>query len=248
MNNAPLSRLDVARLRHARHYERVLRRADAEYLAGASASDAGLRSFDAEWPNIVQGQRAAAEMTTSYRDAARCCSDYGNAGAGIFAFRVHPQDLVAWMEPAVAAAVSLSDPLSQAAHLHNLAYARFTLGQTPAALDLYSASLELHRSQHNLSGEADARAGRANALLRLGQIYEAEREHQERLAAARAIGDMRGEAKALGSLATMAHLRGDFRAALEYHEHSMALDRDARQPARRRSQSHGHGRRVFCAW
>ena len=213
----PLTRLDSARLRHARHYERVLRRADAAYLGGGAAADAALRQFDAEWPNIALGQSAAASLRAIDTDAARCCSDYGNAGAAIFAFRLHPRKLIEWFDVAHAASCSLSDRASRAAHLHNLGFARFALGETQSALDAYEASLELHQASGNQAGEADARAGAAEAWLRLGRVDDAQREHEQRLITVRRLGDVRAQAKALGSLASLRYLRGDFRGAVEYH-------------------------------
>jgi tetratricopeptide (TPR) repeat protein len=48
-----------ARLRHAAHYETVMRDLNELYLEGGAALETGLLLFDLEWPNVLAGWSGA---------------------------------------------------------------------------------------------------------------------------------------------------------------------------------------------
>src|SRR5438552_11521269 len=88
--------LREAHLRHAQHYEAMLRSADNLYRQDATAMQRGLALFDLERPNIQAGQAWAATHGEGDQRAAELCSAYGLNGSQCVSLRLRPSELFEW--------------------------------------------------------------------------------------------------------------------------------------------------------
>jgi tetratricopeptide (TPR) repeat protein len=163
---------------HAIHYERVARAADELYKQGGEAVLRGLAVFDLEWANIRVGQAWAVAHMEREEAAARLCSAYPDSGAYCLRLRQHPEEQIAWLEAALAAARRLEDRSAEGKYLGMLGLAHRDLGLTEQAIEYYEQALAISREIRAAStkGSPEWTEGRrieGSDLGGLGSVYRA---------------------------------------------------------------------------
>ncbi|HEX6903779.1 MAG TPA: tetratricopeptide repeat protein [Thermoanaerobaculia bacterium] len=217
---------EATRLRHAKHYLRVLERANDLYLRGGQEVLNGLRLFDAERGNIQAGQAWATEHSAGSQEAADLCSRYPDLGTFILYTRLNPREQIQWREAALEAARRLGDRSKEGVHLGNLGIAYKNLGEPRHAIKFCEQHLAIAR-------EIGDRRGEGNTLNTLGLIYATLGEtrraielYEQQLAIAREIGDRRGEGNVLNNQGLAYAALGEPRRAIELYEQQLAIARE----------------------
>ena len=215
--------LKEAHLRHAIHYETVLRAADQLYEQGGDAAKQGLLSFELAWSNIQIGQSWAARVMLEMEHGASLCSSYPSVGAYLLDLRQSPRDRIRWRQEALVAARRLGDRRAEGWHLDNLGVAHMHLGQYESAMDFYKQHLDI---AHNVSDER----GKATALGNLGRTYAAMGmpesaidSYNLALTLFRELLDRRGEAAALGNLGAVYANLGQTKRAIDVYEQALTI-------------------------
>src|SRR5688572_21443770 len=101
--------LPEAQLRHAEHYETVLRGINELYLEGDKALKLGLSQFDRERNNIDLGRSSAHALSERDKRAARLCSSYPRVGAALLNLLLPARVRIRWIEAGLAAAQRMGD-------------------------------------------------------------------------------------------------------------------------------------------
>jgi tetratricopeptide (TPR) repeat protein len=217
------SELYAAQLRHATHYEQVLRVAKELFLEGHDAIVPGLKLFDDERPNIEAGQMWARTHAAQDSEAAYLSMMYPNAGVYVLAIRQHPRELIAWLEAQATAARQLKRRDAEGVALGNLGIAYADLGEARRAIEYHEKTLIVMQEIGDRRGEGVALGGLGLAYYSLGETRRAIEYHEKRLVIAEEIGDRRGEGVALGGLGIAYADLGETRRAIEYHEKYLAI-------------------------
>jgi tetratricopeptide (TPR) repeat protein len=217
---------EVAQKRHAEHYEAVAREANRLYQQGGHALKLGLALFDAELTNISAGQAWAAARAENGDEAARLCSSYPDAALYCLNLRLHPGEMIRWLEAGLAAARRLQDRGAESRHLANLATVCYALGKTRCAIELCEHGLAIAREIGERRGEGNALGSLGNAYYALGEARRAIEFYEQALAIHREIDDRRGEGQDLGNLGIAYKGLGETRRAIEFHEKALAIHRE----------------------
>jgi len=223
----------VSQLRHATHYEAILRAADELYREGGRALKQGLELFNLEWSNIQAGQGWAEAYSTENDEAAELCINYPNGGAHLLDLRQHPRERVRWLEAALAAAQRLNRGDAEGALLSNLGLTYAALGEIRQATEFYEKSLAIAREVGSRVGEGAALGNLGLAYATLGESTRAIDYFEQQLAISREISDRAGEGAALGNLGLAYTEVGETRRAVEFYERRLAI---ARETGDRRSE------------
>ncbi len=218
----------AAQLRHAAHYETVLRTAGNLYLQGGENLIRGLVLFDSEWINIQAGQVwAVAHAATDDVAVQLCCSYPLSLGANhCLDLRQHPRVHFHWLEAALAAARHLNNRAVEGVHLVNLGIAYRDLGETRRAIAFYEQALAIDREIDNRRGEGTVLHNLGIAYNILGETRRAVAFYEQALAIDREIGDRHGEGADLGNLGNAYADLGETRRAIEFYEQALAIGRE----------------------
>ena len=214
-----------AGLRHAAHYESVLRAARKLYMQGGESITRGLGLFDLEWGNIQAGQAWAAGHAGEDDAAARLCSAYPN-WPYLLDLRLHPRERIRWMEAALAAARRLKDKSAEGVHQGNLGRAYADLGNARRAIESYEQATAIAREIGDRHNEGNWLYGFGLAYAALGEPRRAIELYEQALAVLREIGDRREEGAALGNLGNAYAALGDARRAIEFYEQQLVIVRE----------------------
>lgn len=114
-----------AQKRHAEHYGKVLSSATSQYEQGDQPG--ALRKLDQDRINIEAGWSWAKQNFEADDAAAILCSSYLNLPF-LLSLRLHPKDLISWLNTALAAARKIKDRSMEGVHLGNLGLAYAALG------------------------------------------------------------------------------------------------------------------------
>ena len=212
--------------RHAEHYREVLAAAKALYKQGGENILAGLGLFDREWANIAAGQAWACRFFAEDPTAAALSSAYPDAGVYVLDLRLHPREMIRWLETALAGARQRKDQAAEGVHLGNLGLAYADLGEPRRAIELYEQYLAIAREIGDRRGEGAGLGNMGLAYADLGETRRAIELYEQALAIAREIGDRRGEGNALGNMGLAYAALGDPRRAIELYEQALAIDRE----------------------
>jgi tetratricopeptide (TPR) repeat protein len=131
-----------AKLRHCEHFRNVLSFAIDLYVKGNVLG--GLGIFDLERMNIESAWEWAERNLSESNEAASICSSFLD-WPYLLDLRLHPQDLISWMETALAAARRLNDRSMEGVHLGNLGNAYAYLGEIRKAIEHYEQALAIAR-------------------------------------------------------------------------------------------------------
>jgi tetratricopeptide (TPR) repeat protein len=215
-----------ARLKHASHYKSVLSMADGLYLEGGEKVLMGLRLFDLEWENIRTGQAWAASVEGNNRAITELCIAYLFAGTYVLDLRLHPRELIHWLEGAISAAREIGDRPHEAFVLRKLGTAYQALGEARKSIALYEQALVIMREIGDRRDEGVALANLGAAYQVLGEARKAIALYEQALVIDREIGNRRNEGHVLGSLGFAYYSLGEARKAIEFHEQALDIDRE----------------------
>lgn len=218
-----------AQLRHARHYERLLIRANDLYTEGGEAMLLALKEFDLAWRNINLAQEWLAAGAETDPVLAQLCSSYPDAGLYVLHLRLPALVRIRWFEPAMAAARHLQLQEAESWHSVNLAIAYALLGKTEQATILYEERLAVARKSGDRIGEGRALGNLANLYADVGETQKAIELYRERLKIARETEDRRGEASVLANLADACADSGEVPQAIDFHQQALNIFRELKE-------------------
>jgi tetratricopeptide (TPR) repeat protein len=218
--------LQEAQLRHAQHYETVLRSINELYLEGGTALKIGLSQFNLERSNIDLGRSWAHALSESDKRAAKLCSSYPRVGAALLNLLLPARVRISWGQAGMVAAQRLGDRRAESRHLGDLGAAHVTLGKTEAAFEYLRRQLEVARESNDLSGQASAWGNLGNAFMAERDPRRAAENYGQALNAYRQLGFRRGEADALNNLGVTHKDLGEFENAIRYHQDGLAICRE----------------------
>ncbi len=144
-----------AHLRHAKHYEALLRTTDELYQKGGNNILTAVNLFDLEWPNIQTGQAWVAAHIEEDASA-QLCNTYPSAGIYLLDLRLSPRQRIPWIETALTTARRLQDRMMEGIHLGNLGSAYRDLGSPHRAIKYYEQALTIQREIGDRGGEGTA--------------------------------------------------------------------------------------------
>ena len=157
---------------HAEHFRNVLSVCNELYLQGGKKLLTGLRIFDLERTNIEAGWAWTKENFTNNEAAASLCCAYPN-WPFVLRLRLHPKELISWLESSLAAARKLKDRGMEGVHLGNLGNAYRDLGDAKKAIEFSEKALVIDREIGDRRGEGDDLDNLGNAYTDLGDAKKA---------------------------------------------------------------------------
>ncbi len=179
----------LARRRHAVHYSIVLKKAYELYLCGNEGIYDGLAIFDRERENIEACQRWAAPAEDNH--AARIMVSLLDTHAYILDFRLHPTELIGWLDSAIVAARRVGDRRAEGVFLNNKGMAQWN--DVRLAVGLYKRALLIAQEVGDQIGEGNALHNLGQAYRELGDCSRAIGFHESALQLTRKIGDREGD-------------------------------------------------------
>ncbi|HKG79316.1 MAG TPA: tetratricopeptide repeat protein [Pyrinomonadaceae bacterium] len=217
----------VGQKRFATHYKHVLAAARDLYLEGGKSLLRGLALFDLEWGNIQEGHAwVAAQADAADADVARLGINYPDSGLYVLSLRLHPRELIRWLEIALAAARQLQDREGEGVALSNLGNAYRNLGETRRAIHFLEQALLIDRELGDRRGEGVDLGNLGNAYFRLDETRRAIQFYEQALLIDREIGHRRGEGNALGGLGSAYFTLGETRRAIQFYEQRLTIARE----------------------
>jgi tetratricopeptide (TPR) repeat protein len=214
------------RLRQSRHYLEVLARCERSFTSGDSASRLGAATFDKEWPNIVVGQRSAADYGAHDETAADLCIRYALAAIDLGRARRSPQLNLIWQRDAEGHATRLGRQLDLLVIRINAGNCQTDLGHYQDAVKYFRMVVEEARGLTKRRIEGMALDGLGIAYRRMGACQAAARYSQSALRIFRSLGDRRSEARALDNLGLARRDMGDWKPAIKHLGRALTIVRD----------------------
>lgn len=223
-----LSKVEIneSKRRHATHYLIVVSAYDSLYKRGGKYMTAGLAMFDLERSNIEAGQAWAAGAAKDDEVARVLCSLYPETGIYLMMLRLHPRELIRWLEAALQAARLMNDGETEGKHLNHLGLTYGDLGETHKAIECHEQQLVIARKIGNRRLEGGALGNLGLAYSYLDESRKSIEFCEQALVILREINDRRNEGVVLGSLGTAYAYLGEPRKAIDYHEQSLVIRRE----------------------
>lgn len=227
--------IEEIKLHHAEHYETVLTTAESLYLQGGENILAGLKLLDLEWPNIKAGQSWAEHIAKQsgikkeiHKEdiALYLCSSYPNKGIDLLILRLHPRELIHWLETALYAARKLDDQLVEAATLTNIGIAHHGLGEYSKSIEFLEQALTITREKEFRYGEGSILGSLGNDYLSMGQYPKSTEFYEQARIIFRDIKYKNGEMATLLNLGNIYRLQGKLDKSLEFYEQALAIARE----------------------
>jgi tetratricopeptide (TPR) repeat protein len=220
-----------AQQKHAKHFLKVLSKADKLYRKGGNSILAGLELFDREWANIkvghawtknkIQGHRKLIKIDSKI--ALEMANSYANDGIYILDLRLHPRYQIDWLETGLIAARIMGDRCAEGNHLGNLGRAYYSLGEIRKAIEYYEQALAIACEIGDKRNEGVWLDNLGRAYADLSETRKAIKYHEQALAIAREIGNKRGEGVDLGNLGNAYAALGETLKAVEYYDQALAI-------------------------
>lgn len=218
------------RLRHATHYEAVLRVAKELYKKGGASIETALSLYDLEALNIQAGQTWAAEHSAENDAAAELVSAYPDAGVHVLDLRQHPGEYIRWAAAGLAAAKRLNKPNEAGRHLGRLALAYFVVGDFNQAIEYGEEYLEISREVSDRFNEGIALGNLGLAYRALGQVGRAIEYHGQALIMARETGGRLNEGIWLYNLGNDLSNQKQIEAAKQSLQDALAILEEFKSP------------------
>lgn len=221
--------LHEARLRHAKHFEAVLREAEARYLQSDESIHQGLSLFEQESKNIYAAQSWTASNAGNDGEAAQLCNNFGSAATSLLTRRFPADQAIAWLEAARDAANQLNKKYEKWGHLANLGNLYTVRGNIAQAIVYYEECLQVIEEL----GER-ARRGKGVILGQMGTAYYSQNQiekaitcYKEQLAIAREYKVPQEISAALGNLGRAHRANKQFDKAIAFLEEALKITRES---------------------
>lgn len=209
--------------RYCACFAMVLAQAQDRYRRGGKSIREGLLLFDQERTNIEAAHDWVVANGRTDKLLRHVISLYALACAEFFTIRLHPEQRIAWLEPALAAARALGDRAAESSHLAGLGIAYYDWGDPRRAMKYHKRALTLVRKAKSRTLENGALSNLGNCCFLLGNLKGAIRYHERSLHMARQLKDRRGQGKSLGNLGNAYSRMGDKERALEYYQQQLDI-------------------------
>ena len=100
-------------------------------------------------------------------------NSYLDDGAYVLNLRLHPRDMISWLETGLTAAIMMKDRCAEGADLGNLGNAYLHLGDTRKAIEYHEQALAISREIGERRSEGNNLGNLRNAYLHLGDTRKA---------------------------------------------------------------------------
>ncbi len=210
---------------HAKYYLIMLSSAETLYNKGGENVMEGLKILDREWANVQAGQAFAVKNAKKNADAAALCIEYADP-VGILSLRLHPNDLIHWLEVSLDAAKQLKRSAQEGIILTKIGYTYFQLGKVQEAIHLHEKALTISRKIGARRGEGTVLGNLGQAYAALGETRKVIEYSEHALAIDREIGNKKGEDIRLGNLGCAYYDLGEMHKAIEYYEQALTIDHE----------------------
>ncbi len=215
---------ETARLRHARYYLNILRKAEESIQEGNDFLAMGLMLFDIDWINIEAGQKWASENKFKCTEIAEICSDFAWMG-NILNLRLHPSKYIEWLNEALTAVREINNKGAEGAHLGNLGLAYFHLGNPHKAIEYFEQALKISREIGDEQLAIYSLGNLGLAYSHLGDPNKAIEYTEQVLKISSDIEDWKAVANSLDNLGKYHSHLGDPHKAIEYYEQALKISR-----------------------
>lgn len=210
----------------AKYYTSILWK--AQNIKGSGKENSfltALNLIDAEWNNILSGQKWSAENFEITDEIARICIEYSQVYWDIN-LRLHSQDIIDWMEAGYKACQRIGDKINESNILGSLGTAHRNLGNFGKAMDFYEQALQISRKIGDRISEGNNLANLGTAYQSLGEYIKAIEFHEQALSILRETGDYQNEDSHLGNLGNAYFNLGKFKKASDYYKQSLKISRE----------------------
>jgi tetratricopeptide (TPR) repeat protein len=214
-----------AQQRHAGYYQKLLWSANELYYQGGEALLSGLRLFDVERSNILQGQKWSEINSVNDRKNATICSNFAISGS-ILHLRLHPRAYIEWLEAALVAARQINDNKAEGDHLCNLGVAYRVLGEFDRAIDHSKRSIDIARTSKEQKLEGKALVELGNEYFAIDEYDQALVYYEDALKVAKDIVDRRIEGGALREIGITYRNLGEARKSIIYQKQNLRIAQD----------------------
>jgi len=225
-----------AQQKHAKHYSTVLSQAENLYENGGTNVLAGLKLLDREWANIKIGQAwtksiipISSKMKKNDRKSVlQLASSYAVNVVNILDLRLHPKDLIEWIETGLKAAKMIKNQVAEGVHLGNLGNRFADLGETRKAIGYYERALKISRRIGDRRNEGTWLGNLGSRYYNLGETRKAIDYYEQALAIVRVTKEDCNDAVSalLGNLGSAYSDLGETRRAIEYYEQALTISRE----------------------
>ena len=206
-------------------YLAVLSKAHDLYEKGGDSVALGLEILDRELANIQAGQAWVEKNAKTNVNAAALCISYANS-ASILSLRLHPYNLISWLEVSLDAARRLNKPGYESFILSSIGSSYLHLGETRKAIEIHNKGLAISCEIGDRRGKGSHLGNLGNAYSHMGKPRKAIEFYEQALKIAREIGNQRGEGADLGNLGNAYSDLGEPRKAIEFYEQALKIARE----------------------
>jgi len=211
----------AAMKRYFVRYLNVLTKAQDLYEKGGNNIILGLEILDRELSNIQAGQAWIEKIAKSNAKAAALCISYAYA-TSILSLRLHPYNLIHWLEVSLDVARQLNKP-DEGAILIGMGNCYVALGEARKAIELYEQGLPIFRKIRDQRNEGIVLCNLGGAYAKMNETRKAIDYYEQALPIARKIGDQECEGVNLANLGSAYDDLGDARKAIEYDDQALAM-------------------------
>lgn len=215
-----------AQIRHSFYFTLVLRMARSIRLNdNINGFVHSLKLVDAEWTNILAGQKWSAENLEKYSEISEICLDYSQINWNIN-LRLHPQIYIEWLNASLIACQKIGNSQGETYCLGNLGNAHMDLGEYRKAIEFYERALNISKEIGDRLGEGRSLGNLGNTYRILGEFQNAIEYSKQSLQITKQIGNRQGESIDLMNLGNNYLSLGEYREAIEFYRQALDISRE----------------------
>lgn len=216
--------LQQAQYRHANHYLKRLKDANALFSQGARQQ--AFHKFETDWLQIQRAHSWAVENRSRQADAVTLCNAYPLEGGQLLGTRQMIPDRIQWLKIAIDAAHSLQEKQAELSHHLELGRAYLLISDSENGLAHGNKALDLAVMLGNREAEVRALTVISNHLQHAGKLLEARDYSHRSLKISESTGDKQGIATNSGNLGTIETTLGNYDEAEKYQRLSLQINRE----------------------
>ena len=183
-----------------------------------------LKLIDSEWDNITAGQKYTTQFTKDNDSRfAELCIDYCTHALYFIMLRLHPRQLIEWLEFGIKAAQIHNDNKVEGKILGNLGIIYKNLGEYQKAIEYHEQSIEISQQYGERHGESNSLTNLGLTYSSLGNFQKAVEYHEQALKIKYEINDHFYIGGVLVNLGLAYLSLGDYRKAIECQEKALEI-------------------------